>query len=636
MDLAHGAGRIYQVRYTGPSKDREPADLTKLSTRELLRVAVRGSEWESRHALRRATERIEKLSANERNLILQRMQLVAGPELPDSAIQPEPLKPNVIAMAMEMYQAGSRGMWVLNALGALDEKMLTAFLGLADEHLKAQAIQFVATNRQFGPAILEKFDELAADDQSGLVLLSLASSLQKMPHGYRWPLASILAQREELADDRVFPLMLWFGVEPAVPSFAEQAISAVDKGRIPLVREFIARRLTAEIERQPEAVSKLLWLTDLHGSDAAFQLDILRGANAALKGWRKAPAPPEWQDISAKFARRSDDDVVRLGRELSLVFGDGRALDELRKLAWGAPDLDERRAAIRALVLARDAEIVPVLQKLLSNRDLAKAAIHGLAAFDNEDTPRLLVSRYNGFRNLAKREAITTLVSRANYTHALLAAIDDSKVPRSAISAFQIRQMQSFEDEAISAKIESLWPELEQLSEEKAQQMTRLREELTPETLAGADLSQGRVLFAKSCANCHKLFGEGHIIGPDLTGAQRNNVNYLLENIVDPSATVSKNFKMTIVILDDGRALNGVIVGRSEKTITLQTVEERVDIARDDIDIMRDSNVSMMPENQLKVMSDEQIVNLIGYLMSPSQVPLPESAKTVQTGAVGQ
>lgn len=630
------SGRIYQIRYTGKSKTPEVADLEKLSVPELIKRVGRGGEWESRHALRRAMERIDQLSTDDRTLILRGMQLFAGGKMSDAAIRAMPRNPDALANTMQTLQVGPRALWVLNALDALDESMLTAFLKLSDEHLKVQAIQFVATQRLFTPRILEQFDELAKNDQSGLVLLSLASALQKMPHGYRWPLAAILAERDEFADDRVFPLMLWFGVEPAVPSFAEQAIAVVDKGRIPLVREFIARRLTAEIERQPEAVSKLLWLTDLHASDDKRQLDILRGASAALKGWRKAPAPPEWTDISAKLSQRSNADVVRLGRELSLVFGDGRALAELRKLAWGAPELDERRAAIRALVLARDADIVPVLQKLLTNRDLAKSAIHGLAAFDNEDTPRLLVSRYNGFRNLAKREAINTLVSRANYTHALLAAIEDEKVPRSAISAFQIRQMQSFEDEAIGAKIESLWPELEQLSEEKAQQMAQLREDLTPETLAKADLSRGRALFAKSCANCHKLFGEGHIIGPDLTGAQRNNINYLLENIVDPSATVSKNFKMTVIILDDGRALNGVIVGRSEKTITLQTVDERVDIARADFDIMRDSNVSMMPENQLKVMSDEQIRDLIGYLMSPSQVPLPESAKSVQTGSVGQ
>ena len=138
-----------------------------------------------------------------------------------------------------------------------------------------------------------------------------------------------------------------------------------------------------------------------------------------------------------------------------------------------------------------------------------------------------------------------------------------------------------------------------------------------------ADRSRGRLVFSKSCANCHKLFGEGKTIGPDLTGAQRTNLNYLLENIVDPSATVSKNFQLSIVILEDGRNFSGVIVERKDKTVTIQTADRRVTIARDEIDETLESKLSLMPENQLKVMKPQDVRNLISYLMSPSQVPLP-------------
>jgi putative heme-binding domain-containing protein len=151
-----------------------------------------------------------------------------------------------------------------------------------------------------------------------------------------------------------------------------------------------------------------------------------------------------------------------------------------------------------------------------------------------------------------------------------------------------------------------------------------LRKMLTSETLARADTSHGRLLFSKSCANCHTLFGEGKKIAPDLTGAQRNNLNYLLENIVDPSATVSKNFQMRVVLLEDGRVLNGVVLAQNEKTLTIQTATNQVVIQRDDVDIMQDSKLSMMPENLLNVLKDKQIRDLVGYLMSLTQVPLPE------------
>ena len=109
-----------------------------------------------------------------------------------------------------------------------------------------------------------------------------------------------------------------------------------------------------------------------------------------------------------------------------------------------------------------------------------------------------------------------------------------------------------------------------------------------------------------------------------MTGAQRNNLNYLLENIVDPSATVSKNFKLSVVLLEDGRVLNGVIVGRTEKTLAFQTATDQVVVQRDEIEAMKESPVSMMPEKLINVLSDQQIQNLIAYLMSSSQVPLPK------------
>ena len=357
--------------------------------------------------------------------------------------------------------------------------------------------------------------------------------------------------------------------------------------------------------------------------DSESQATLLKGIATGLKGWRKAPAPSNWTAVSALLAKSKNSEVQTLTRELSLVFGDGRALDELRTIAAndGATP-DERRAAVRALVVARDAQLVPTLQKLVGHRELAIDAIRGLAAFDHPDTSALLVGRFNGLLAPARREAVDTLISRKKSAVALLAAVESSKIHRDEVSAFQLRQMLSYGDTAISQQVGKLWPELAQVSQEKAAIIAAMRTKLTPETLAKGDASAGRLLFSKSCMNCHTLFGEGKKLAPDLTGAQRSNLNYLLENIVDPSLTVSENFRMSIVLLNDGRVLNGVIVERGEKTLTLQTATERIALQKEDIEEQRDSKLSMMPDNLLSPLKDDQIRDLILYLMSPSQVPL--------------
>src|SRR5207249_7154399 len=94
--------------------------------------------------------------------------------------------------------------------------------------------------------------------------------------------------------------------------------------------------------------------------------------------------------------------------------------------------------------------------------------------------------------------------------------------------------------------------------------------QLTPAALAKADKIQGRAAFNTACAACHTLYGEGGKVGPDLTGSGRDNLDYLLENIVDPSAVVTADFRMSIVDIKDGRVLNGLIAATTGRTLTFK------------------------------------------------------------------
>jgi putative membrane-bound dehydrogenase-like protein len=619
------SGRIYRIAPPQRSPKASPlTDLTKQSLQHLLYTSRCSKDpWLVRHSLRLLAERGPLSAVDPDKLTRQdsiEIQRTLGRWLDSESNEKWRLK-----MTTSKYaDVTVNEILAANAVGLASKKHLLKLLSTPIENIKVWAIRLLTDNRQFDPDVLEAFDKLAAEDESGLVLTYLCSALQKMPHGYRWPLATALGKRKEFADDPVYPLMLWYGIEPAIVAHPEAAIRMAGSCQIPKVREFIARRATEELERQPLAIELLIKDADLQRGNAALSLDVLRGMTAALRGWRKAPQPDGWRDFADARSTSSNEEIRRLNRELSVVFGDGRAMDELKKIARdGNSPLEERRSAIRALVLARDETIVAYLQNLLANRDLGKEAINGLAAFGNEETPKLLVSKFGGFRNDAKREAINTLVSRVAFATVLLDAVAEKKIARDSVSAFQLRQMQSYGDDAISKRVAQQWPELAEQSREKAERIAELRKLLSSETLAAADTSNGRLLFSRSCANCHTLFGEGKKIAPDLTGAQRNNLNYLLENIADPSATVSKNFQMRIVLLEDGRVLNGVLLAQNEKTFTIQTATEQVFIQRDEVDVMQDSKLSMMPENLLNVLKNDQIRDLIGYLMSPTQVALP-------------
>ncbi|MFA6547037.1 MAG: c-type cytochrome [Limisphaerales bacterium] len=150
-----------------------------------------------------------------------------------------------------------------------------------------------------------------------------------------------------------------------------------------------------------------------------------------------------------------------------------------------------------------------------------------------------------------------------------------------------------------------------------------MKTRLTPEVFAKADKSAGRALFTLVCASCHRLYGQGGEVGPDLTGSGRDNLDYLLDNIADPSAVVSADFRMTVANLKDGRTLNALVTARTERTITLKTMTETLTVQRSDVESLQESALSLMPEGVLEALTPEQQRDLLAYLMHKSQVPLP-------------
>src|SRR5262249_35594961 len=159
--------------------------------------------------------------------------------------------------------------------------------------------------------------------------------------------------------------------------------------------------------------------------------------------------------------------------------------------------------------------------------------------------------------------------SRPVYARALVAALEDGRVARTDVDTFIVRQLHGYKDRELSGRLDKAWGTIRPVGEEKAQMMKKYRELLTPEYLKRADVSRGRAVFQKNCASCHTLFDEGGKVGPELTGSQRANLDYVLENVIDPSAVVPKEYQVSIVTTKDGRTINGIIKREDRRTVTL-------------------------------------------------------------------
>ncbi len=459
---------------------------------------------------------------------------------------------------------------------------------------------------------------------SGPIRLTAASLLQRLPLEARWPIATALAQHEEDANDRQQPLMIWYGIEPAVAADPMKGVEFIASAKIPTVRRLVARRIAEDIEKQPAAVDALVALMT---KEAAVRGDILAGMAAGLDGFSTAKKPKDWDEFcstnlqirapsDAKYGKPESGDSGYI-QTLSLIFGSGRATGELIAIVKNAEgDANARRNAFTGLTRSAKPELLPIVRGLINDKVLGTAARSALAAYDDPNIPKALLSPWPQRSEEQQAATVATLVTRPRYAHALLDAVKSGQVPVAIITPYQARAIRSLNDADLTTKLTAVWGELRDTPEAKKAELADWTKKLTPERLAKGEAAKGKVVFSSVCGACHKLYGEGGMIGPDLTGGDRHKLTYLLENTIDPSAIVPADYRMSVFKLKDGRTLTGVIPAQTEKALTIQTPAEKLTIEKSQITEQQQLPMSLMPEGQLTALGEENVVHLMAYLQS--------------------
>ena len=359
--------------------------------------------------------------------------------------------------------------------------------------------------------------------------------------------------------------------------------------------------------------------------DPAFHLDILKGIAAALKGQRNIKMPKGWNEIAPKLAKSPNAEVQQLAQALSLTFGSKAALDALRKvLVDRKAKLTERQKALASLVDARDAKLPGVLRELLKEESLRREALRGLGAFEDAKTPQSILAILQKLDTAGKRDALTTLASRVSYAKALMAAIDKGEVKANELPADIVRQLRAHGQKDINTKLDKVWGVSRSTPKAKLKEIAKYKKLLEAKPVKPVNLSRGRALFQRTCAQCHKLYGEGGEIGPDITGSNRNNLDYLLTNILDPNAEIPNDYRTTILRTKDNRILVGVVRRSEGQSVTMATPAEVVTMAKSDVASIEQQNFSMMPEGLVLAFKQDELHDLVAYLRGTGQVPLPK------------
>ncbi len=438
-------------------------------------------------------------------------------------------------------------MWALHAIRQLPSSELVTALADQDEYVRAWAIQLLCEDMAPPSEALQKFAELAKNDPSPVVRLYLASASQRVSDAAKWQVLEGLVQHAEDASDHNLPKMEWFALEPLVVGEPARSLALAESSKIPMLTRHIARRLGSA-----EKIEELL--TKVKTTKGDVQWNLLLGLRDALEGRFDMKSPKGWTEVYSKL-RADGGEAAKIALQLSQQFGDSAAAQTmLQTLQDKQAKIEDRRQALQGLVGRKRPEVQSQLIGLLEEQELRREAIRGMGAFDDVSFAKELLRRYPKLSAEEKQEAIHLLASRSKYGVELTAAIRKGDVPKSDIPAYVARLLRR----VVGNSFVDVWGPIDELGTDKEAMLAKYRELLKDEPLSKADLAKGRALFNRTCAACHKLHGYGGEVGPDITGANRTNLEYLLSNIVTPSAIIQDAYKMHIVLMEDGRILSGI------------------------------------------------------------------------------
>ena len=358
---------------------------------------------------------------------------------------------------------------------------------------------------------------------------------------------------------------------------------------------------------------------------------ILAGIDLALQGRPSGNVPANFVD--ALRARKSPTVGDGLSRILIRLGDASERLAVLSTVADAQQPEAKRLAGLQLLTQVKAPELPARLPHWLAEAKSDSwrlAILNALEGIDDPATAERVLAAYPRWSATVKRRAVALLTSRPTWTLALLQAVDSNQFPKTELTLDQIRPAAGLNHSQVTKLIEKHWGKVGPATAgEKQARIAYLNLIMNREGLG--DQARGKALFAKHCAACHQLFGEGGKVGPDLTTADRKNRGYLLTHIIDPSLYIRPEFLNYKIDTVDGRTLTGLVTEQGESVTVTSVVNNQVQaivIPKADIDGILPSKVSLMPEKILDSISNDEVRDLFAYLMANPVNPAPGGAKS--------
>jgi putative heme-binding domain-containing protein len=562
MDVSAGVnqGRIYRIARDGFEFKPAPK-LGDLATVDLVKLYEYPNAWHRDTASR---------------LIYKRQDTKAIPALKKLAQSSK----SPLARVMAMYS--------LQGLSALEPELVIAALAAKEVPVKEHALK-----------LAESFSDLP---EMRAAVLPLAENPELR---VRYQVAFTLGA---FGGEAVTRKLLHFALHDGGDPWMQLAVlSSIGSRR----GEFLSGLLHVKAARTSSPAKALLTAltTQIAAANARPELALFLKEVDAL--------PKDEQPLAAELMRT----IVAARPAIRDLVGDGKRsqaiLAELMQAArQTAGDADkkpeDRAAAVRTLAAAEFADVGELFATLLQSQQpqpVQSATLETLARFDSDEIPGLLQAAWPSLTPQLRATAIETWFARPAWIGTFLDAVEAGDIPATDVDPARAALLEKSDDAEIGARAKKLFA-----GTKLARRQDVVDAYQSALDLKG-DVDQGRAVFRKTCAVCHKLENFGESIGADLKAIKDRGVAAVMLNILDPNREVKPQFLAYVVALDDGTSVTGMIVGETANSLTIKKPDGKSEtVLRINIDELKSTNLSFMPEGLEKQIDPAAMADLLAYL----------------------
>ncbi|MGY8650107.1 MAG: c-type cytochrome, partial [Verrucomicrobiia bacterium] len=573
------------------AKPSKPADLGKLTSGELINVLKHPNKWHRQTAQRLLADRRDKS-----------------------------IVPRLTSLMMKgKGQFALECFWAINHCGGFNLHLAEHTLTHSHPFIRHWTIRLLGDDHTMTPILRAKLIALAKNEPNAEVRSCLAASCKRWTAKDSFPILAALIRRDEDANDKHIPLLLWWAIEnKAVSDGAQVAKLLADKSlwQTPMMQSHLVKRLGQRFtaERTAANLKTAAKLLALAPTDADRD-QLVTGMEEGLRGNAVQNPPKALLTETAKLwkSRPHNPTLISLATRLGLP----GAMDEAIALVENPKtSASERRALTKLLSERRSGDALKLLLgqfKAEKNSSRRIELMTALQRFDSNSVGTTLLARYAGMPQRERESAQNILSSRASWSLGFIRAIDAGKIKREDVRPATVLAMQSHKQKAIDALVKKHWGQLRQSTEAKQQRMQTVSALIAENK---GDAKAGKLVFAIACAACHRLRGQGGNIGPNLDGYQLNNPGFLIPAVVDPSLGIREEYAGFNVVTKDNQRLTGFIAQTAPKFIVLRDLAQNsITLPRNEIKDLQAMPVSLMPEGILDALTPQQVRDLFAFLM---------------------